>query len=98
MLALLAGGLTCLPMAGPAASYYVATNVVDTNPGTLAQPFLTIQRAANLMVAGDTCCIRGGTYRRTVTPASPGTAALPITYRPYSNEVVTVNGADVVTG
>ena len=29
-----------------AAEFYVATNGVDTNPGTLEQPFKTIQKAA----------------------------------------------------
>ena len=32
--------------------YYVAKTGSDTNPGTIDQPFLTIQRAASVMVAG----------------------------------------------
>jgi hypothetical protein len=79
-------------------NFYVATNGSDSNPGTLAQPFLTIAKAAGVMVAGDTCYIRGGTYRETVTPGSSGSAALPITYCPYNNEVVTISGANVVSG
>jgi hypothetical protein len=42
--------------------YYVANNGSDTNPGTITQPFLTIQRAQTAVVAGDTVYIRGGTY------------------------------------
>ena len=99
---LVVGWLVVQPSLSLAASYYVATNGSDSYTSVQAQnvatPWLTISKAAGVMVAGDTCYIRGGTYRRTVTPANSGTAALPITYRPYSNEVVTVSGADVVTG
>ena len=44
----------------------MATNGNDTNPGTLDQPWKTIQKAANTMVAGDTVNIRNGTYREEV--------------------------------
>ena len=47
-------------------TYYVATNGNDANPGTLDQPWKTIQKAANTMVAGDTVNIRNGTYREEV--------------------------------
>jgi hypothetical protein len=80
------------------ASYYVATNGVNTNPGTLASPYLAIQKAASVMVAGDTCYVRGGTYRETVTPANSGTAGSRITYQNYSNEVVIISGADPLPG
>ena len=81
-----------------AADFYVAPSGSDTNSGTLAQPFLTIQKAANAMKAGDTCYIRAGIYRETVIPTNSGTSASPITFRPYGSETVTVSGADVVTG
>ena len=45
-----------------AATYYVATDGNDANPGTLASPFATIQRGQTAAVAGDTVYIRGGTY------------------------------------
>ena len=54
------------PCAG-AATYYVATNGSDSNPGTSAAPFLTLQTAANTAVAGDTVIVQDGTY-------GPGTA------------------------
>jgi hypothetical protein len=49
---------------GPAfsAKYYVAPAGLDTNSGTIQQPFLTIQRAQTAVSAGDTVYIRGGTY------------------------------------
>jgi len=42
--------------------YYVATDGVDTNAGTITAPFLTVQRAQTSVVAGDTVYIRGGNY------------------------------------
>jgi hypothetical protein len=79
-----------------AREYYVAKTGSDTNPGTLDQPFLTIQRAASVMVAGDTVYIRTGTYRETVRPANSGAPGAPITFQPYNGETVTISGADVI--
>ncbi|MGA3051204.1 MAG: right-handed parallel beta-helix repeat-containing protein [Chitinispirillaceae bacterium] len=45
-----------------AATYYVATTGNDANPGTITQPFATLQKGADVAVAGDTVFIRGGTY------------------------------------
>lgn len=42
--------------------YYVAPTGVNTNAGTISAPFLTIQRAQDAVVAGDTVYIRGGNY------------------------------------
>ena len=77
-------------------SFFVATSGSDTNAGTLAQPFATIQRAASVAQPGDTVFVRGGTYRETVTPAHSGAAAAPITFEPYNNEAVTLSGADPI--
>ena len=81
-----------------ATAYYVSTVGSDSNVGTLALPFRTIQKAASLMRAGDTCLIRGGTYRETVTPTNSGKSDAPITFEPYLNEVVVISGADIVSG
>ncbi|MES2775282.1 MAG: DUF1565 domain-containing protein [Bacteroidota bacterium] len=45
--------------------FYVASNGDNANPGTFAQPFLTIQQAQSVVSAGDTIYIRGGTYNMT---------------------------------
>src|SRR3989344_1227294 len=45
-----------------AATYYVATNGTDSNPGTLSLPFRTIQKGVNVAAAGDTIQVRSGTY------------------------------------
>lgn len=82
-----------------AATYYVATTGNDSAAGTEeAQPFRTIQRAASVMRAGDTCLIRGGIYRETVTPAHSGSTGAPIIFEAYQNERVIISGADIVSG
>lgn len=43
--------------------YYVAKSGSDRNPGTKNCPFLTIQRAADVAVAGDTVIVHEGVYR-----------------------------------
>ncbi|VGO16891.1 Protease 1 [Pontiella desulfatans] len=82
-----------------AADFYVDASVSPGGDGSFALPFQTIQAAADTMDPGDTCHIRAGTYRETVTPPLRSTtAALPIRYQAYSNESVTVTGLDVVSG
>lgn len=83
--------------ANAANTYYVATTGSDSNPGTLAQPFLTIQKAANTVAAGDTVDIFGGMYRETVTMQQSGTSDARITFQPYQNQQVTITGLDVFT-
>ena len=83
-----------------AAQIFVAGNdpqASDKNPGTEARPLKTIQKAASLATAGDTVVIRAGTYRETVTPARSGADAAPITYMPYHNDKVVIDGADPIT-
>lgn len=82
-----------------ASVYYVSTTGNDiTGTGTQSKPWKTIQKAADTMTAGDTCIIRGGTYRETVTLKTSGTSANPINFKAYTGETVTVSGADPVTG
>jgi MYXO-CTERM domain-containing protein len=54
-----------------ATDYYVATTGSDSNAGTMAAPFATLQKGVNVAVAGDTVYIRAGTYAIT-TPANAG--------------------------
>lgn len=65
---------------GHGATLYVATNGLDSNPGTLAQPWLTIQKAASNAVAGDTVIIQAGEYREYVTNLNSGSDGSPITF------------------
>ncbi len=47
---------------GFSATWYVATNGVDTNAGASNAPFATIMKAQAVAHAGDTVWLRGGTY------------------------------------
>jgi chitodextrinase len=68
--------------------YYVGgTGASDTNPGTSSQPFATIQKAANVAIAGDVIKIRSGTYRETIVPLNSGT-----TYQPDLGATVIISG------
>jgi Right handed beta helix region len=92
--ALLVVSATCGPLA--AADYYVDTANVsasDSNPGTAAQPWKTITKANQVLSAGDTVYIKQGSYTTFVAPSRSGTAVSPITYRNYSNDLVTVQNA-----
>ncbi len=77
--------------------YYVSPSGSDSNSGlSLGTPFRTIQKCANVVAPGDTCLIRGGTYRETVIVPNSGSAGNPITFKNYNNESVTISGADVI--
>jgi len=73
--------------------YYVSTEGDDSNPGSLDQPWQTIQKAVNTTVAGDTILVRGGEYV-TVNGGwnfrNSGTQTNPITLRNYSGEQVVI--------
>ncbi len=93
-------GLGCQPKAPTEtklACYYVATDGSDSNPGTLAKPFATLERArdsirglVSLPDGGVTVYLRGGKYFRksefSLTTQDSGTAEKPIVYQAYSGE------------
>lgn len=84
-----------IPPAPQGAVYYVAPTGDDSNPGTLAQPWRTIQKAASTLVAGDTVYIRTGIYEEQVIPQNSGSAGQPITYAAYPGETVTIDGSSI---
>ena len=92
-LTLLLTGATVL-----ATTYYVSPAGRDGQAGTEAKPFRTIQHAADVMKPGDICLIRSGLYTETVRPKMSGTVTAPIIFRAYEGEIVTVSGANPVTG
>jgi len=75
-----------------AKTYYVAVNGSDSNPGTFGKPFVTINKGAGLLVAGDTLYIRGGTYNQTVSVENSGTASASITVMGYMGETAIIDG------
>ena len=91
--------LSVVPAALHCADYYVAQNGDDSNSGSINQPFATIQKAADVMAAGDTCHIRGGTYHQTVLSDNlNGRSDAPITFTRYGNENVTLDGSQPISG
>jgi hypothetical protein len=71
VLGLLAAPCLLLTTAARAADYYVAPDGDDANDGSLAKPFASLQKGADVAAAGDTVYIRGGTYSIT-TPKTGG--------------------------
>jgi len=67
------GLVSALLLAAPAFAdeYYVAPTGDDANPGTQDQPFGSLTKTNDIVKAGDTVWIRGGTYS-VVTPANSG--------------------------
>ena len=81
VLALLSAGLafSCVFLArgrASAAEYYVSPTGSDSNPGTQASPFASLQKANNSAAAGDTIWMRAGTYSSTgqITLSKSGTS------------------------
>jgi Fibronectin type III domain/Right handed beta helix region len=69
---------------GPVA--YVATTGSDSNDGTLASPWRTIQKAFNTLRPGEQALVRGGTYTQSVVMQRAGTVTAPITVEAYPGE------------
>ena len=80
------------------ATYYVATDGNDANPGTLEKPFATLNKGAGVLKAGDTLYIRGGTYNQTVYIGNSGTESAPITVGSYPGEWAVIDGQDAIPG
>jgi hypothetical protein len=101
-----------LAPAALAAEFWVATNGVDSNPGTRSKPFATLERAreavrllkrdARLSRGEVKIYLRGGDYFRTnafeLTTADSGTAQAPIIWRVWTDERVRLVGGRSLTG
>ncbi len=72
---------------------YVSTTGSDSNPGSQAKPFLTLQHAADAARPGDTINVRGGIYCEKLAVATSGDAAKgPITFRSQPGETAVIDG------
>jgi hypothetical protein len=72
-----------------AADYYVAPTGNDTSPGSMAQPFATLQKGNDVAQPGDTIWLRGGTYQvgKQIKLSKSGQSdALRIKYFAYQGE------------
>ena len=85
-----------LPFIAFSQNLYVAPDGNDSNSGTLEKPYQTISKAAFLLEPGDTCFIRGGTYRETIRPKKSGTRDAPIVFMSYQDEDVILSGTETI--
>ena len=82
-----------------AREYHVSKWGDDFNNGTREHPFLTISKAAEIAVEGDTVIVHEGTYREWVKPANGArTDANRITYTAAEGEKVIIKGSEIVEG
>ena len=79
-------------------TYYVSTSGNDANPGTEAQPWATIQKAANTVVAGDTVLIKSGTYNERIILQNSGSSDNNIVFSNYENDEVIIDGTGISWG
>ena len=81
-------------------TYYVDNQnprAADSNPGTQELPFLTINRAAQVLQPGERVVIRTGVYRERVDPARGGTGPdRMISYEAEPGAEVVVKGSRLV--
>jgi hypothetical protein len=90
-----------------AADFYVSPQGSDANPGTLATPFATLQRAQQAVrpLAGKAAVrifLRGGEYYLPkpliFEAADSGSATAPIIYQAYGKEIPVVSGGVKLSG
>jgi hypothetical protein len=75
--------------------YHVAKNGSDQGQGTKGDPFLTINKAASLAVAGDTVTVHEGEYREWVNPRFKGLSdKRRIVYQAAEGEKVVIKGSE----
>ena len=76
-------------------SFYVAPTGHNNNPGTISQPWKTIEYAANTsqVKPGDTVFIRGGLYDEYIQQGISGLPGKPITYQNYPGETPIITGS-----
>jgi hypothetical protein len=86
-----------------AAVYYVAPNGSDSNVGSEVSPFRTIQRAADIVRAGDTVIVEDGTYidsnsdNKLLYINTAGSSGNPITFRAANKWEAKLDGRDGTT-
>ena len=79
-------------------TFYVAKNGNDSNIGSESLPWLTIQKAANSLITGDSVLVKSGTYNERVIVQNSGTLNHFIVFSNYQNDVVTIDGNNISWG
>jgi hypothetical protein len=82
-----------------ATEYHVSVNGNNSNDGSAAAPFKTINHAAQLAQPGDIITVHVGTYREWINPARGGESdSKRIVYQAAEGEKVFIKGSEVITG
>lgn len=89
--------LGVLVSSGPALAQgvgrHVATTGSDSNPGTAAAPFRSVQAATDVALPGDTILIHAGTYDGVVETRHSGTSVAPIRMQPAGDGAVVLRAS-----
>jgi hypothetical protein len=80
------------PLRVTGATYYVAQNGNNAAPGTIDNPWGSLQRASSGLRPGDTVLVRGGVYHERFVPTNEGAVDAPIVYRAFPEEYVEIDG------
>ncbi|HRJ41356.1 MAG: right-handed parallel beta-helix repeat-containing protein [Caldilineaceae bacterium] len=88
----LCGASSVSRSASPGVVYYVATTGDDANPGSLEQPWRSIQHGMDRLLSGDTLYVRAGSYHEHVTLTRSGAPGAFLTLAAYPGETATVDG------
>ena len=77
--------------------YHVSVKGNDSNIGSIAKPFKTINRAVQFAKAGDTITIHSGTYRERIKPLIGGISDKKrIVFRAAIGETVHIKGSEII--
>lgn len=80
-------------------SYYVSIKTGrDYNPGSMSKPFKSIQKALNVVKAGDTIYVRGGVYKELLNVRTSGKASAKIKILNYPYEKPIIDGTGKSAG
>lgn len=78
--------LSAAPASAAGCDYVVAPGGSDQAAGTAGAPFATVKHLVNQLSAGQTGCVRAGTYNEDVTFSHGGSAGSPITLTTYPGD------------
>jgi len=80
--------------------FYVAPDGTDSNPGTIEQPWATINHAAEVLASGQTVFVRDGIYQltRRIIVKNSGAENAWITFTAYPGEFAVFDAGDIDIG
>jgi alpha-N-arabinofuranosidase len=82
-----------------ATDFHVARDGKDSNTGSEASPFYSIQHAADIAQPGDVITVHQGVYRERINPPRGGESdSRRITYQSFPGDKVEIKGSEVVVG